>query len=77
MLTSNIRSGRKGSFPSSGDGPATLSHRTLLPATERSPAELTLARHLARAVEDLLTVAPVGLALTETMGVLLCRPRAS
>ena len=41
------------------------------------PAELTLARHLARAVEDLLTVAPIELALTETMGVLLCRPRAS
>ena len=36
-----------------------------------------LARHLARAVEDLLTVAPIELALTETMGVLLCRPRAS
>ncbi len=48
-----------------------------LAPTERSPAELMLARHLARAVEDLLTVAPIELALTETMGVLLCRPRAS
>jgi hypothetical protein len=28
-------------------------------------------------VEDLLTVAPIELAPTETMGVLLCRPRAS
>jgi hypothetical protein len=32
---------------------------------------------LARAVEDLRTVAPIELALTQTMGVLLCRPRAS
>jgi hypothetical protein len=40
---------------------------TLMPPTERSPAELTLVR----AVEDLLTVAPIELALTETMGVLL------
>jgi hypothetical protein len=36
--------------------------------TERSPAELTLARHLACAVEDLLTVAPIELAVTESMG---------
>jgi hypothetical protein len=48
-----------------------------LPPTRRSPAELTLARHLVRAVEDLLTVAPIELTVTETMGVLLCRPRAS
>ena len=41
--------------------------RTLMPPTEPSPAELTLVR----AVEDLLTVAPIELALTETMGVLL------
>lgn len=39
-----------------------------------APAELTLARHLARAVEDLLTVAPIELALTETMGVTEPRP---
>jgi hypothetical protein len=38
-----------------------------MPPTERSPAELTLAC----AVEDLLTIAPIELALTETMGVLL------
>ena len=42
-----------------------------MPPAERSPAELTLAWHLARAVEDLLTVAPIELALTETMGALL------
>jgi hypothetical protein len=42
-----------------------------------SSAELTFARHLARAVEDLLTAAPIGLALTDTRGLLLCRPRAS
>jgi hypothetical protein len=46
-----------------------------MPPTERSPAELTLARHLARAMEDLLTVTPIELALTETIGVLLPRPR--
>jgi hypothetical protein len=39
-----------------------------MPPTGRSLAEFTLARHLARAVEDLLTVAPIELALTETMG---------
>jgi hypothetical protein len=43
-----------------------------LPPTEWSSAEFTLAWHLARAVEDLLPVAPPGLALTETMEVLLC-----
>ena len=37
-------------------------------ADRTAPAEFTLARHLARAVEDLLTVAPIELALTETMG---------
>jgi hypothetical protein len=31
------------------------------------PTKFTLARRLVRAVEDLLTVAPVELALTETM----------
>jgi hypothetical protein len=44
----------------------------LMPPTEWSSAEFTLAWHLARAVEDLLPVAPPGLALTETMEVLLC-----
>jgi hypothetical protein len=39
----------------------------LMPPTERSPAELTLVR----AVEDLLAVAPIELALTKTMGLLL------
>src|ERR1017187_2081746 len=39
-----------------------------MPPPKRSPAEFTLAWHLARAVEDLLTVAPIELALTETMG---------
>lgn len=50
---------------------------THMPPTERSPAELTLARHLARAVDDLLTVVPSELFLTDTIGVLLCRRRAS
>jgi hypothetical protein len=37
-------------------------------ATERSSAELTFARYLARAVGDLLTAAPTGLAVTGTRG---------
>jgi hypothetical protein len=39
-----------------------------MPPTERSSAELTFARHLARAVEDLLTAAPTGLAVTGARG---------
>ena len=41
------------------------------------PAELTLARPLTRAMEDLLTVAPIELALTETMGYCRADPGAS
>jgi hypothetical protein len=48
-----------------------------MPPTERSSAELTFARHLARTVEDLLTAAPIRLALTDARELLLCRPRAS
>jgi hypothetical protein len=51
-----------GRMPMSNDGSAG-EERTLLPPTERSLAELTPSRHLARAVEDLLTVAPIELAL--------------
>ena len=54
----------------------TLCQTALAHAADRAvPAEFTLARHLARAVEDLLTVAPIELALTGTMGVSVCRPR--
>ena len=47
--------------------PRHLDDHPHLPPTERSPVELMLVR----AMEDLLTVAPIELALTETMGVLL------
>ena len=52
--------------------PSPSRQRTLMPPTEWSSAEFALAWHLARAGEDLLPVSPPGLALTETMEVLLC-----
>src|SRR5262249_3608325 len=69
----DYRTGLSGRLPRHGLILSSVSRESLplMPPTEPSPAELTLVR----AVEDLLTVAPIELALTETMGIAVTTPR--